>query len=102
MTTGDERGDSRHAEPDDLLKHIIDLEGDFVEGDPREYDPVELIRYALAWPMDYWPAHAMKWLEQGVPSEALSVELGNIASDARRPQALRHRAKRLRRSPHTG
>lgn len=82
-----------------MLKHLTDLEDDFVGGHPRDYDPVELVRYALTWPTDYWVAHALKWLEQGVPTDGLVLELGHIATDARRSQALRHRAQRLPRSP---
>jgi hypothetical protein len=36
---------------------------------------VELIRFALTFPTDYWPRLALTWLEQGVPATDLVDEL---------------------------
>jgi len=80
-----------------MLPHLIDLESQF---DPRalhDYDPVELVRYALGT-TDYWADLALRWLEQGVPARGLEHDLLALEAQTSRPQSLRHRAKRLRKS----
>lgn len=80
-----------------MVPFLVDLEHRFDPGAPREYDPVELVRFALG-ATDYWAELAVGWLEQGVPAQALADELAALESERRRPQRLRHRAKRLGKS----
>jgi hypothetical protein len=84
--------------PPDLRPHLLDLEGPFDPSADRPYDPVELIRFALAIPTDYWPGLALNWLDEGVPATDLTEELGAFEQERRRPQAQRHQARRLRKA----
>lgn len=80
-----------------LLPFLIDLESAYVSDVKRQYDPADLVAFALAQPAsDYWAALAISWLEQGVPSAGLEKELRTFEDDRLRAQALRHRARRLR------
>jgi hypothetical protein len=55
-----------------------------------------LVRYALSGSSDYWADLALAWVEQGIDPELVKSELTDLAqAGQRRPQALRHRAKRL-------
>jgi hypothetical protein len=82
-----------------MLPYLVDLESPFDPGLDREYDPVDLVRYALACPGDdYWPDLALSWLEQGVPSTELCKELRAFEGESHRPQTQRHRARRLRKA----
>jgi hypothetical protein len=80
-----------------MLPHLIDLESQFESDALRDYDPVELVRYALGT-TDYWVDLALGWLEQGVPAQGLEHGLLALEAQTSRPQALRHRAKRLRKT----
>lgn len=81
-----------------MLPFLVDLEHGFDQGTQRDYDPVELVRFALG-ASDYWADLAVRWLEQGVPAQSLVHELAAVESESRRPQSLRHRARRLRDGP---
>ena len=78
-----------------MLPYVVDLETRFDFNAFRPYHPVELVRYALG-ASDYWADLALAWLEEGVPSHPLMDELTAFEGDADRPQALRHRARDLR------
>jgi hypothetical protein len=80
-----------------MLPHLIDLEFQFDPNALRDYDPVELVRYALGT-TDYWADLALGWLEQGVPARGLEHDLLALEAQTGRPQSLRHRAKRLRKT----
>ena len=55
-----------------------------------------LVRWVLANSTDYWCDLALAWVEQGVDAQAVQSELTALADAGRkRPQTLRHRAKRL-------
>jgi hypothetical protein len=84
--------------PVDLRPHLPDLENPFEPSAARSYDPVELVRLALAWPTDYWPGLALNWLDEGVPAVGLVEELGVFEQERCRPQAQRHQARRLRKA----
>jgi hypothetical protein len=84
--------------PADLRPYLPDLEHPFEPSAGRPYDPVELVRFALAWPTDYWPGLALNWLDEGVPATDLVEELGVFEQERRRPQAQRHQARRLRKA----
>jgi len=47
---------------------------------------------------DYWADLAVGWLEQGASAQPLLTELEQLEADKGRPQNLRHRARRLRKS----
>ena len=79
-----------------MLPYLVDLELQFDPRAHRDYDPVELVRYALA-ATDYWADLVVRWLEQGVPSDGLGQELLAVEVSRNRPQPLRHRARRARR-----
>lgn len=82
-----------------MLPYLVDLESPFYEEVKRDYYPVEVVRYALSRAAgDYWPDLALTWLEQGAPVTGLREELHAFVSEPRRPQAQRHRARRLRKS----
>jgi hypothetical protein len=78
-----------------MLPYLVDLESRFDVNAFRPYDPIELIRFALG-ASDYWADLALGWLEEGVPSRQLVDELAAFEGQAGRTQALRHRARRLR------
>lgn len=80
-----------------MLPYLVDLELQFDPKAFREYDPVELVRYALG-ASDYWADLAVRWLEQGVPAGDLRPELLAVEEESCRPQSLRHRARRARRT----
>jgi hypothetical protein len=85
-----------------MLPYLVDLESPFDPRVEREYDPVDLVKFALSWPgVDYWPDLALSWLEQGVPIIRLCEELGALEGESHRPQAQRHRARRLRKAATT-
>lgn len=78
-----------------MLPYLVDLESPFDVVAFRPYEPVELVRYALGT-SDYWANLALGWLEEGVPSRPLVDKLAALEAQADRPQALRHRARHLR------
>jgi hypothetical protein len=79
-----------------MLPHLVDLESRFHAGADRQYDPVELVRYALGTTA-YWAELAMSWLESTeIPVAALSDELSAVEERVYWPQQLRHRARRVR------
>ncbi len=78
-----------------MLAHLKDLETPLGDTAGRRYDPVDLVRYALSWPSDYWPGLALTWLEQGLPASRLVNDLQVFENGTHRPQAQRHRARRL-------
>lgn len=80
-----------------MLPYLVDLELKFDPKAHREYDPVELVRYALGAP-DYWAELAVGWLEQGLPAADLRRELVAVEASRNRPQSLRHRTRQLRKS----
>jgi len=80
-----------------MLPYVLDLELHFDPKAHRAYDPVELVRYALTI-SDYWADLALKWLDQGVPTERLKQDLHSFEAQENRPQSLRHVARRLRRT----
>ena len=63
----------------------------------RDYNPVELVRFALG-ASDHWADLAIGFLEQGVSVLGLEMELQAVESQTHRPQRLRHRARRLRKA----
>lgn len=77
---------------------MADLECAFDAKRPYGYDAVELVRYALSWPVDYWTDRALVWLEEGVPASHLTVELRAFEADRSRPQHQRHRARQRRKT----
>lgn len=82
-----------------MLPFLVDLESEYILDAKRQYDPKDLVAFALSWPAgDYWPGLALGWLEQGVPHTALRDQLSALAGDRHRSQALRHRARRLLRN----
>lgn len=48
-----------------MLPHLVDLESWFESDAPRDYEPDQLVEYALAG-SDYWADLALGWVEQGV------------------------------------
>lgn len=82
---------------DPMVPFLVDLEHGFDPDARCDYDPVDLVRFALG-ASDYWAELAVGWLEQGMPAQALADELAAVEAASRRPQSLRHRAKRLRKS----
>ena len=80
-----------------MLRHLSDLESWFEPGAARDYDPVELVRYALGG-SDYWADLALGWMEQGVRGEGLTQALLLLEGQEGRPQSLRDRARRVRQS----
>jgi hypothetical protein len=81
-----------------MLPYLVDLECRYEPAAPRAYDPVELVKFALTWPTDYWPGLALNWLDDGVPTTDLVEELAVFEQERRRPQAQRHQARRLRKA----
>jgi hypothetical protein len=80
-----------------MLPHLVDLESPYDPDTARSYEPGELIRYALG-ASDYWAEHALVWLDQGAPRVGLEDALFDLEDQGARPQALRHHARRLRKS----
>lgn len=79
-----------------MLPFLVDLESDYNPDATRQYDPADLVAFALSYPAsDYWPSLALGWLEQGVPSIGLRGQLSAFEGDRQRSQALRHRARRV-------
>jgi len=77
-----------------MLPHLVDLESPFDAATARDYDPVELVRYALGV-SDHRADLGIRWLEEGVPVSELPEDLRVMQSQQQRPQRLRHRARRL-------
>jgi hypothetical protein len=80
-----------------MLPFLVDLELTYDANAHRDYEPSELVRFALTC-TDYWADLAMAWLERGVPVAGLKQELVAFESQHSRPQRLRHRARRLLRT----
>ncbi|MGW5195171.1 hypothetical protein ACWEOO_38370 [Kribbella sp. NPDC004138] len=80
-----------------MLPFLVDLERPLDSGVERDYEPTELVRYAVG-ASDYWADLALGWLDHGVPTQPLVTELEQLETDKSRPQNLRHRARRLRKS----
>ena len=79
-----------------LLPYLVDLESPFSAGADRNYDPVQLVGFALGTTA-YWAELAVSWLESTeIPAETLSDELVAVEGRAHWPQQLRHRARRVR------
>lgn len=79
-----------------MLPFLVDLESAYIADTKREYDPEDLVAFALSWPgSDYWPALALDWLEQGAPRGALGAKLRIFGAEPRRSRELRLRARRL-------
>ncbi|WP_109506301.1 hypothetical protein [Nocardioides speluncae] len=93
----DELTEIRREQSHPMMPHLVDLESDFDSDVTRPCDPVELVAYGLA-ASDYWAGHALRWLDQGVPAGTLAASLKDLEGTRSRPQALRHQARRLRRS----
>jgi hypothetical protein len=68
-----------------MLPFLVDLEREFDAGVERDYDPTELVRYAIG-ASDYWAYLALGWLDQGVPPQPLVTELEQLEADKSRPQ----------------
>lgn len=79
----------------ELLPYLVDLESPYEPDARRAYDPVDLVRFALSI-SEYWAGLALRWLEQGVPTVALTDELAALERRDDRPQQLRHQARKLR------
>lgn len=77
-----------------MLPYLVDLELVYDPSAHRDYDAVELVRYALTG-SDYWADLAMGWLEQGIAADPVVQELRALEARRHRPQRLRHRARRL-------
>jgi hypothetical protein len=80
-----------------MLPRLVDLEERFEPDNPRDYDPAMLVEYALAG-SDYWANLAVGWVEQGVRGDGLEHALIDLENQKIRPQALRHRARRVRKT----
>lgn len=79
-----------------MLPYLVDLESPY-EDHERPYDPADLVRYALGTEGHYWGDLALAWVEQGATdAAALTDDLARFEGDSSKPQASRHRAKRLR------
>lgn len=85
-----------HGPEHPMLANLVDLESAFDPGAERQYDPVELVRYALGTTA-YWAELAVTWLESTeIPVAALTGELTAAEERVYWPQQLRHRARRVR------
>ncbi|MFI5490348.1 hypothetical protein [Micromonospora echinaurantiaca] len=73
---------------EDLTTLNLDL-----ASDPPPWD--DLIRFALSSWSDYWAGLALGWLEHGYPAAPFRDTLRALKDEARRTQAIRHRALRL-------
>lgn len=63
-----------------MLPFLVDLEREFDAGLERDYDPTELVRYAIG-ASDYWADLTLGWLDQGVPPQPLVTELEQLEAD---------------------
>lgn len=84
-----------------MVRHLVDLESEFSPGSSRDYDPAELVRFAMGV-SDYWAGLGLRWLEQGLPHGELRQDLLALEQQRRRSQPLRHRARRLSRQLRSG
>lgn len=89
------RAPRRPGPPHPLLRHVEDLYAPWRPDAGRDYDPVELVRWALSDLKDEWAARALGWLEQGAPVDPVRPELRALAAESRRPHELRARARSL-------
>jgi hypothetical protein len=80
-----------------LLPFLVDLESSYDPSAVSDYDPQDLIRYALGL-SDYWAGLALGWLDEGAPSDYLGSALLELEGQRSRPQSLRHSARRLRKA----
>ena len=80
-----------------MLPFLVDLESPYDPEAVSDYDPQELVRYALG-ASDYWASLALEWLDQGVPARGVESALLELEGQESRAQALRHHARRLRKS----
>lgn len=71
-----------------MLPFLVDLESEYTPDATRQYDPADLVAFALSYPAsDYWPSVVLAWLEQGVPSSGLRGQLSafeGIGNEAKR------------------
>lgn len=79
-----------------MLPFLVDLELPYAPDAPTDYEPRDLISYALE-ASDYWADLALRWLDQGAPTEGLHDALFQVETQSARPQSVRHHARRLRR-----
>ncbi len=80
-----------------MLPYLVDLETPFDADARRGYEPADLIRYALG-SSDYWAELALDLLDQGAPRDGLREALSTLEEQSRRPQSLRHHARRVRKA----
>jgi hypothetical protein len=76
---------------DPMLPYLVQLENAYDPKRSLEYDPYELVRFALTM-SGYWADKALDWLSSGLPATPVASELRLAADDKRLPQRVRHRA----------
>jgi hypothetical protein len=77
-----------------MVPFLVELENPFDPDRTYPFPPEELIRFALT-ASDYWADKALDWLTFGCPVVPVEDDLDLLVVDRSRPQALRHRAKRI-------
>ena len=85
----------RAAPPSPLLPYVDDLREPYDLSRRRDYEPAELVGWALTSLKDEWADRALSWVEQGVAPETVRRELAELAVEPHRAPALRQRAARL-------
>lgn len=80
-----------------MLPFLVDLESPYDPEAVSDYDPQDLVRFALE-ASDYWAGLALDWLDQGAPGDGLESALLHVENQESRAQALRHHARRRRKS----
>lgn len=77
-----------------MVPFLIELEQPYDPDRPFEFDPHDLIRFALGF-TDYWAELAIGWLTAGVSADPVVPELREYVANRRHPQMLRHRVARI-------
>lgn len=77
-----------------MVPFLIDLASLFDPRAERTYEPAELVRLALTLG-NYWAGLGLNLLAQGAGAAALIDDLKAFETEASRPQAQRHQARRL-------
>ncbi|MFN8019897.1 MAG: hypothetical protein U0Q03_00080 [Acidimicrobiales bacterium] len=79
----------------EMVRFLTLLESPYSADVDLQVDPYDLVRYALDG-SDYWASKALDWLSNDLAAAPVDDVLLGYSMDGSHPQALRHRAAKLR------
>lgn len=79
----------------EMVRFLTLLESPYSADVDLQVDPYDLVRHALDG-SDYWASKALDWLSNGLAAAPVDDALLAYSTDRTHPQALRHKAGKLR------